>query len=166
MRRWVTLNVDWRKGLTLIGDGHCLPLRQDRADTVVCSHVLEHVRDPRQVVRELARVLKPGGTLILPVPFLFGIHSAPHDYWRFTRYGLTELVQSAALEVVEVSGQGGVFTITGDMVKRGLSYLRPTLLRWLCWLPLMPLATLLAGLEHGGSKHEAGVLVVARKRAG
>ena len=166
VRRWVALNVDSRPGIALVGDGHHLPLKDASADTVVCSQVLEHVRDPRRVVAELARVLKPGGALILAAPFLYGIHSAPHDYWRFTRFGLEELVRSAGLEVVESRGQGGLFTVLGDVCKRGLSYVRPTALRWLLWLPLMPLATLLAASERGGGDYDAGVLVLARKKAG
>ena len=165
VRRWVALNINSRSGVALVGDGHHLPLLSASADSVVCSEVLEHVRDPRRVVSELARVLKPGGVMLLAVPFLYGLHSVPYDYWRFTRFGLEELVRSAGLEVVETRGQGGWFTLAGDVLKRGLSHLRPAPLRWLLWLPLMPLATLLASLERGGGDYDAGVLLLARKKA-
>jgi SAM-dependent methyltransferase len=54
---------------------------------VVCTGTLEHVRDPRQAVSELRRILKPGGLAHIDVPFMQGFHADPDDYWRFTLHG-------------------------------------------------------------------------------
>lgn len=65
----------------------------DTFNGVFCSGVLEHVDDVHAAVREMHRVMKVGGTLLLGVPFRQPIHSHPHDYWRFTRYGIGYLLK-------------------------------------------------------------------------
>jgi SAM-dependent methyltransferase len=60
---------------------------------VLCTEVLEHLPEPQKAVDEIFRVLKPGGTLLLTTRFLFPIHDAPHDYFRFTKYGLRYLLR-------------------------------------------------------------------------
>lgn len=80
-----------------------------RYDTVFCQHVLEHVRRPGRVLQEFARVLKPGGRLILGVPHLSRRHELPHDYYRFTQEGLSYLVGEAGLTVRRVTPYGGLF---------------------------------------------------------
>jgi SAM-dependent methyltransferase len=71
-------------------------------DSVFCNAVLEHVQFAPQVVRELYRVLKPGGYAVLAIPFLQPFHPCPTDYRRFTHYGMIELGREAGFEVVEV----------------------------------------------------------------
>jgi SAM-dependent methyltransferase len=78
-------------GVDLRGDVHRLPLADDAFDCVVCTGTLEHVADPHQAVREIGRVLKPGGLVHIDVPFIQGYHADPTDYWRFTRDGLERL---------------------------------------------------------------------------
>lgn len=72
----------------IVGDIHALPIPDASYDGVFCTGTLEHVRDPWQAVRELHRILKPGGLVHIDVPFIQGFHPDPADYWRFTRDGL------------------------------------------------------------------------------
>jgi len=88
----------------LVADAHTLPFEDNSYEIVICREVLEHVKDPQKVLSELHRVLMPGGTLLLSTRFLFPVHEAPNDRWRFTRYILEELTTN----FVEV-------TITEDM---------------------------------------------------
>ena len=60
-------------------------------DLILLLEVLEHVENPFDVSKELYRVLKKGGSLIVSTPFIFGIHDAPVDYWRFTKFGLRKI---------------------------------------------------------------------------
>lgn len=62
-------------------------------DAVFLLEVLEHVATPALAIAEIARVLTPGGTLVLSSPFAFEIHDAPHDYYRFTEHGLRHLLR-------------------------------------------------------------------------
>jgi SAM-dependent methyltransferase len=78
-----------------------IDLPDESFDCVICLEVLEHVADPFAAALELQRILRPGGNLLLTVPFLHGYHgvidsqSATHDdfpdYWRFTHQGLQKL---------------------------------------------------------------------------
>jgi SAM-dependent methyltransferase len=90
-----------------------LPLADDAATVVLCTQVLEHLPDPRACVAEVARILAPGGHLVLTAPQSWNLHEAPHDYFRFTRYGLAELCSRAGLEVIEVRPQGGLGALVG-----------------------------------------------------
>ena len=78
-------------------------------ETVFCNQVLEHVDRPWEAIGELARVLAPGGYLIVGIPFYFYIHGIPHDYYRFTDRGMSVLLEDQGLEVVETSSFGGYF---------------------------------------------------------
>jgi SAM-dependent methyltransferase len=80
-------------GVDVVGDIHALPIPDDSFDAVFCTGTLEHVRDPWTAVKELRRILKPGGVVHIDVPFIQGYHPDPTDYWRFTLDGLRLLCQ-------------------------------------------------------------------------
>jgi SAM-dependent methyltransferase len=72
---------------------------------------VEHVADPFAAVREMARLLRPGGKIYLQVPFVIGYHPGPEDYWRFSRAGLDVLllragIPGAAIEIAVGPGTG------------------------------------------------------------
>ena len=72
------------------------PVEAGTFDVVLCSQVLEHVRDPALALSEIHRVLAPEGRLVLTVPFLSRLHEVPNDYFRFTEYGLRHLLEAEA----------------------------------------------------------------------
>ncbi|MBB1088590.1 methyltransferase domain-containing protein [Lysobacter sp. SG-8] len=80
---------------TLYADASRLPIADASVDSVVMLEVLEHLRCPRESCAEAARVLRPGGILLLSMPFLYPIHDAPHDYQRYTRHGLERELRAA-----------------------------------------------------------------------
>lgn len=84
-------------------DAARLPLSDDRLDAVIILEVVEHLRCPREALSEAARVLKPGGRLLLSMPFLYPIHDAPHDYQRYTRHGLERELEAVGLRVETIS---------------------------------------------------------------
>ena len=80
-------------GVDVVGDIHALPLPDNDFDCVFCTGTLEHVRDPARAVRQIYRILKPGGLVHIDVPFIQGYHADPTDYWRFTIDGLRVLCE-------------------------------------------------------------------------
>ena len=87
--------------------GLALPFADSTFESVVSSEVLEHVPQPATLLGEIRRVLKPGGHLLLTTPQTWGLHEEPHDYFRYTRYGLTALATSVGLEVIVVQPTSG-----------------------------------------------------------
>ena len=90
-----------------------LPFRDASFDAVLASQVLEHVPEPAQLFQEVSRILKPGGHLILTAPHIWGIHEVPHDYFRFTPYGLEYLARKVALEPLCVRPMAGYWVTAG-----------------------------------------------------
>lgn len=74
-------------------NGITFPIDSCSIDGVICTQVLEHVANPESLISEIERVLKPGGKLILTVPFLWQQHEKPYDFTRFTSFGLRRLLE-------------------------------------------------------------------------
>ena len=87
----VVVDVNPGPGITITASVYDLPFKDGEFDLVLCIAVLEHLEDPIKAAHEMRRVLKSGGRIIISVPFMFPIHDAPNDYWRFTKFGLRKL---------------------------------------------------------------------------
>lgn len=90
-------------GVQVIADAHALPFSERSFEQIICSEVLEHLYEPARAAREMARVLQKGGLVALTVPFVYPVHEAPHDYQRFTSYGLRRLFVSSGFDVQQVT---------------------------------------------------------------
>jgi len=82
-------------------DGKVFPFRTEYFDSVLCSQVLEHVFEPNAFLKEIYRVLKPGGSLLLTTPFVWDEHEQPADYARYTSYGLHYLLKTNGFRIIE-----------------------------------------------------------------
>lgn len=107
--------------IDLRGDIQHIPLRGEAFDSILCFQVLEHVANPFEGIAEISRVLKPGGILLLSVPHLSRLHELPHDYYRYTEYGLRELAKAGGFEVLELEPVGGLVSFLGHQLS--LAYL-------------------------------------------
>lgn len=103
-------DIDWDyTGLDAISDLVKLPFGQETFDVVVLTQVLEHVPEPFLVLQEITRLLKPKGRLLLSVPQSWHQHQKPHDYFRYTSFGLRYLFEKAGLQVESIQPMGGYF---------------------------------------------------------
>jgi SAM-dependent methyltransferase len=84
-----------------------LKFENDSFDSILCTQVLEHVYDHQTMIREVHRVLKPGGHIILTVPFAWELHEEPYDYFRFTKHALKELFENSGLTIDYIKPNGG-----------------------------------------------------------
>jgi SAM-dependent methyltransferase len=107
-----------------LADLAALPLATGSCDACINIVTLEHVREPAKVIAELGRALKPGGQLLLVVPQDWEVHQAPHDYWRFTRYGVRLLLERAGFTAIHVYPIGGWFRLMARRLLNGLQFFR------------------------------------------
>lgn len=103
--------------------GQPLPLPTAGFDTLLLSDVLEHVPEPALLWREMARLLVPGGHLLLNVPFLYGLHELPHDYARYTETALRRFATAAGFELRELVPVGGSLHVMADLLAKHLAKL-------------------------------------------
>lgn len=103
-------------------DGKRIPFESASFDSILCAEVLEHTPDPGVLVAEMARVLRPGGKIIVTAPFAFRLHEEPYDYFRYTPHGLASLFERAGLKMLEKRAFGGVFSVLGHTLNSYLAF--------------------------------------------
>lgn len=109
-----------------------LPFEEAEFDTVLLSDVLEHIPEPGVLVEEIYRVLAPGGTLMMNVPFYYWLHEIPHDYFRYTEFALRRFLENAGFEILVLESIGGAPEILADVTAKnvqGLPLVGATLAR-------------------------------------
>ncbi|HEY4149912.1 MAG TPA: methyltransferase domain-containing protein [Chitinophagaceae bacterium] len=87
-------------------DGKTLPFGDNHFDAVFCGEVVEHIFNPDEILPEIVRVMKPGGRLLLTVPFCWNEHEVPFDYARYTSFGITHLLEKHQLRVIRLKKSG------------------------------------------------------------
>jgi 2-polyprenyl-3-methyl-5-hydroxy-6-metoxy-1,4-benzoquinol methylase len=154
----------------VIGDGHDDLFAEATFDAIAMFEVLEHVRNPFRVIRNIARWLKPGGVLVLSTPQYWHVHGWPSDYFRYTNYGLRELARTAGMEIVDLWPMGGPCLLIWSAVRLNFSFLNWPLLRQLIVHPSFLLARFCDwvffrhNLERG-YPDTRGWMMVARRKA-
>ena len=112
---YIRLDIERVVGATdVVADVKKIPIEQSSVDCVVAIEVMEHIDDPFRLVKELDRVLMPGGMVILSVPFMFHEHGDPFDYWRPTCFSLESLFSS--FSNVSISQQGNRLHVIFDLL--------------------------------------------------
>jgi SAM-dependent methyltransferase len=108
--------------LDVVGDLAALPFRDAAFDAALNIVTLEHVREPGRVLEEIARVLAPGGRLLLVAPHEWEEHQQPHDYYRYTRYGLRYLLERSGFGEARVEPVGGIFRLLSRRLLNALQF--------------------------------------------
>jgi SAM-dependent methyltransferase len=113
---WDTRSID------IVSDITDIPVEDGSFDAVLCVEVLEHLPDPVAALRELSRVLKPGGTLLLTAPFASLTHFAPyHFYSGFNRYFYQQWLPEMGFAIAEVTPNGNYYDFVGQELARSIS---------------------------------------------
>ncbi|HEY1497194.1 MAG TPA: class I SAM-dependent methyltransferase [Candidatus Solibacter sp.] len=156
--------------LDALADLTALPFRSAAFDAALHIVTIEHLREPAAALAEIARTLAPGGLFLVAAPHEWEVHQAPHDYFRYTRYGLQHLLEKSGFEVREMRAAGGYFRLLARRLLNGLQFFTGGI-RWLLFLPaallLVPPALVLPLLDRldRDRNFTLGYICTARRRA-
>jgi SAM-dependent methyltransferase len=157
------------RGLDVVADLGALPFRDGAFDAALHIVTIEHLREPGRALAEISRTLSPGATLLIAAPHEWEVHQAPHDYFRYTRYGLEYLLERAGFEVCEMRPAGGYFRLLARRLLNGLQFFTGGL-RWVMFVPaavlLVPPALVLPWLDvlDREKNFTVGYVCIARKK--
>ncbi|MFH1744857.1 MAG: class I SAM-dependent methyltransferase [bacterium] len=111
-KEYIGIDVEDREGIknviiTDINNG--IPLDNNYADFVLITEVLEHIKEPQKVLSEIYRISKPGGKIIMTVPYAWPIHEAPNDYFRYTEFALRYLLENCGFDKIKITPSNNFF---------------------------------------------------------
>ena len=110
LNKITSIDLDESRNPDLVMDVTNLQFKNNSFDYVFMLEVLEHIPEPTLAMGELHRCLRPGGKLFISTPFVFGIHDAPYDYFRYTKHGLQYLARN--FKTVEIKARNNyIFTV-------------------------------------------------------
>ena len=118
--KWLGMDMQPGPGVDVVADLHKLPAEwAGRFSGVLCSEVLEHVARPWVALPALREVIRPGGWLVVTTLFSFPEHGFPDDFYRYTRSGLTLLLEDAGFVDVSTEYMGEHVMSLNDHGERG-----------------------------------------------
>lgn len=91
-----------QENIDVFYDGKTIPFPEQHFDSIFTSEVFEHIFNLNNIVSELHRVLKPGGYILITIPFVWDEHEAPYDFARYTSYGIKDILQKNNFEIVKL----------------------------------------------------------------
>lgn len=127
---------DNKNGPDQLWDGVTIPQEDQTFNTLILTEVLEHCFSPETVLKEAHRILRTGGNLVITVPFLWNLHDAPGDYYRFTHFALKKMLENTGFKVKVIHPFGGWHASLGQVLglwlnRSGISQRKKSLLRFL-----------------------------------
>lgn len=97
-------------------DGKHIPFEDETFDSLISSEVFEHVVNIDEIVKELNRVLKRGGNVLITVPFVYPRHCWPNDYRRYTYEGIKNLLTSNGFEIIKCESNAGYIESITELI--------------------------------------------------
>jgi SAM-dependent methyltransferase len=147
-------------------DGATLPRPDASVDSVLLTEVLEHCAEPGAVLKEVWRVLRPGGFLFMTVPFIWPMHAIPHDEYRYTPFALERLLKDAGFPSPRIAANGGRDAALGAVLGLWAGRMPVTASRlgraklWAWSILLWPLVWLLFRIDRAPERFEESTLIV------
>ncbi len=111
------LNLDKSTMPDIYASADSIPRNNCTYDLVICSELLEHVYDPKLVLSEIARVLKPGATALITVPFMYPFHADPSDFGRYAKPFWEKTLKDLEFSSIDIREQGTYFTTIANSIK-------------------------------------------------
>lgn len=119
-RSYTKMDINPGPNVDIVGSIERIPFPSATFDSIVCTQVFEHLPHPVKSAAEVYRVLRPGGHVLVTVPQMNELHEEPHDYFRYTNFGLKKLFEDAGFSIISMESRGGFFTTLAQMIIRYL----------------------------------------------
>lgn len=139
---------------TYVCDLRQIPVEDGRFDAIIFNQVMEHVPEPKAVIQELYRVLKPGGRMIYSAPLYFEEHEQPYDFFRYTQFAVRYLYEGAGFRIERLEWLEGYYSTTAHQMNRMARHLparpakvAPGVLGYVLVLPIFALRVQMAALS-------------------
>lgn len=123
------------KNVDVHSNAYRTPFKDGVFDSAICTAVLEHLEEPQMAISECYRLLKPGGSALYTVPFIWHLHEEPRDFFRYSKYGLNHLFLKAGFAKIEVLALSGFWVTFGQLLVYNLFRLNRGPLKY---FPLIP----------------------------
>ncbi len=119
----IAVNISTDRDIDVRAEAARVPVVSNHFEWVLCSEVLEHVDEPLRVVAEIFRVLRPGGNVVITVPFLFRLHEDPVDIGRYTNWYWRRQLEKIGFHKITIEKQGLFWSVMVDMLREWFRYL-------------------------------------------
>ena len=154
-------------------NGKKIPFKNETFDNALCLEVLEHVYNFQNLIKEINRVLKKNGILILSVPFAAKYHYLPYDFFRYTPSSLKIILEDSSFKIINFSRRGDDIVVTFHYILvsiLGLIY-KKNIFSKIIGILLLPIGiffallnNILENFEFGAKENTIGFFIVCKKR--
>lgn len=152
----------------LVGTAYAIPAEDASFDSALSTAALEHLAEPEAALSECNRVLRNGGIAVYTVPFIWHLHSEPHDYYRFSQHGLRHLFEKVGFEIIEIRPMAGFWATSATMFSYYVGRFNRGPLRYVPIIPALGLSfqglAFLLGKVDAAEQWTWMYTVVARKK--
>ncbi|MDA1208679.1 MAG: class I SAM-dependent methyltransferase [bacterium] len=139
----ISLDINPENHPDIVGSAEDVPLENGVMDSILCTQLLEHVPHPLKVFSEMFRLLKPGGKAFLTVPQWNELHEEPHDYFRYTNFGMRQMSEDAGFTVLKMEQRGGYYSLRTQVAIRFLIDKYHPYQNYFAMLIIAPISTIL-----------------------
>jgi len=167
-----SLDTNAKLSPDVVGSAEDIPLDDASVDSILCTQLLEHLPHPRRALSEMLRALKPGGLILLSAPQWNELHEEPHDYFRYTCFGLRTMCEEVGLQVKVMDQRGAYHSCQAQMrIRYWIDRLQPYK-RWWAMCILAPLSMVYTRYalwrdaldhSHASAKHAIGWALLLQK---
>lgn len=129
--RLICSDIKKSETTNLVCNSHSIPFKKEKFDKVLCINSFYYFSNPFIAINEIHRILKKDGKLILILPFIYPIHDAPTDKYRFTEYGIRNLLKDK-FKIEKIKTMGGIFNLPAVVLHsliKGIPLLSPKYLK-------------------------------------
>jgi SAM-dependent methyltransferase len=116
-KKYIGFDISKSLSIDFMADIYRIPIKSNSIPSIINIQVMEHLKYPEKALKELNRIMKPGGKMLITAPQGCALHDEPYDFFRYTPYSLKFLLEESDFEVKEIKPRGGYFWYLANRLK-------------------------------------------------